>query len=135
MVTVDANNGVVNGTSVTTFNILALSTGDFNGSYNPVIPGVSTVVLTPTGLAIKVPVDAPFDLPINSALPLTSVGAVSLILNVPSNLVKVNGVKVGTSNTPATWSHTGNVLKIAWYSPTTVNIPAGGSIVVINMTP
>ncbi len=123
----------VNGESVTGFDILGMCTGDFNSSFSPVTPGVSTVLLTSTGLALKVPVATPFDLPINSVSAIPQLGAVSLILNVPSNLVQVNSVKVG--GIPAVFKHAGNVLKIAWYSPTAVPITAGGSLVVINMTP
>jgi hypothetical protein len=125
----------VNGESVTGFDILGMSTGDFNASFSPVIPGVSTVLLTPTGLALKVPVGTPFALPINSVVAIPQLGAVSLILNVPSTLVTVNSVTV--AGTTAIWNHTGNVLKIAWYSPTALAPPvaAGGNLVVINMTP
>jgi hypothetical protein len=125
----------VNGESVTGFDMLGMNTGDFNASFSPLIPGVSTVLLTSTGLAIKVPVAAPFDLPINSVAAIPQLGAVSLILNVPSTLVTVNSVSV--AGTPAIWNHTGNVLKIAWYSPTAAApaIAAGGNLVVINMTP
>ncbi len=124
----------VNGTSVTGFGILARSTGDFNGSFSPVTPGVSTVLLASTGNAIKVPITVPFNLPINSASAL-QVGAISLILNVPSTLVTVNSVSVAGSITPATFSFAGNLLKIGWYSSIPVNIAAGGNLVVLTLTP
>ncbi len=124
----------VNGNSVTGFGILARSAGDFNGSFNPAVPGVSGLLFTPTGLAITVPAGTPFDLPLNAATAM-QVGAVSLILNVPATMVTVNKVTVAGSTVAATWNFTGNVLKIGWNSCTPVNVIAGGSLVTINMTP
>ena len=127
----------VNGAPVTGFNILGMSTGDFNGSYNPnVVGGVSGVVLTPTGLAVKVPAGAPFDLPLVATANM-QVGAISLILNVPSVLVTVNGVTVTGATGQVFYNHntaTGQ-LSIAWNSTTAVNVTAGQPLVLINMTP
>jgi hypothetical protein len=128
----------VSGAPVTGFNILGMATGDFNGSFNPnVVGGVSSVVLTPTGLAIKVPAGAPFNLPL-VAVANMQVGAISLILNVPATLVTVNGVTVpGATGGQVSFSHNAvtNQLKIAWNSTTPVTVLPGQPLVLINMTP
>lgn len=126
----------VSGAPVIGFNILGMTTGDFNGSYNPnILGGVSSVILTPTGLAIKVPAGAPFDLPLVAAANM-QVGAISLILNVPANLVTVNGVTVPGATGQVLFNHNAaGQLKIAWNSTTPVNVLPGQPLILINMTP
>ena len=125
----------VNGNSVTGFNILGMSTGDFNSSFSPVIPAPTTgVVLSPSGLNLTVPIAVPFSLPINSTTGMTT-GAISLILNVPATLVTVSGVTVPGSTTPAVWSCVGGVLKIAWNSTVPVTVLPAGNLVVLDLTP
>lgn len=126
----------VNGAPVIGLNILGMATGDFNGSFNPnVVGGVSGVVLSPSGLAIKAAAGAPFDLPLVAVTNL-QVGAISLILNVPGGLVSVNNVTVPGSANPVAFNYnvTTGLLSIAWNSITPVNVLAGQPLVLINMT-
>jgi hypothetical protein len=63
------------------------------------------------------------------------VGAVSLILNIPSKLVKVVNVKVTNSNVATTWKVSGDELRIGWNSISPVNVSAGEKLVVLTLLP
>ena len=129
----------VNRESVTGFDILAMSTGDFNSSFKPnIVGGVSNITLTYSGLVNTVPATAPFTLPINLSVasPATlTVGAISLVLNVPSNLVTVQGVSIAGTAVPATFKATGSILRIGWNSTTPVNVAPGQPLINITMVP
>ena len=125
----------VKGAPVTGFDILALSTGDFNGSFEPnVNTGNSLVQLTQSGNTLTFRSFKLFDLPLKTVTDIQT-GAISLILNVPSNLVKVMGVKVPGSNQAVTWRTIGNELRIGWNSVVPVSKDAGDDLVVITMLP
>lgn len=123
----------INGASVPGFNILGMSTGDFNGSYDPAAL-LSSVSLVPSGLTVAVPGGKSFDLTLNSLANITF-GAVSLILNVPANLVTVTNVSIAGSSIPVSWKVTGDMLRIGWNSPTLTKVLAGKPLVVITMMP
>ena len=122
----------VNGNSVSGYNILGMSTGDFNGSFDPAALPVN-VTLNTSGLTMAVPAGKPFDLPINSAANITF-GAVSLILNVPpANIATVTNVSIAGSAIPVSWNVSGNVLRIGWNSATLDKVLAGKPLVIITM--
>jgi len=128
----------VNGESVTGFDILGMSTGDFNGSFKPnVVGGVSNVLLDYTGNILNVPATGAFTLPLtlSPASPQLSVGAVSLILNIPSNLVSVQGVTIAGSAVLPTFLAAGSTLTIGWNSITPVNVLPGAPLVNITLVP
>lgn len=124
----------IQGNSVTGFNILAMSTGDFNSSFRPGVAGVSGLVFSSSGSTLSVPVSLPFKLGIKSVTALQA-GAISLMLNVPSTLVTINNVTIPGSTVQPVWNFSGNVLKIAWNSTTPLNVPAGGNLIELNLTP
>ena len=128
----------VNGESVTGFDILGMSTGDFNGSFKPnVVGGVSNVLLENSGSVLTVPEALPFTLPLtlSPASPQLSVGAVSLVLNIPSNLVTVQGVSIPGSAVLPTFKVAGNLLTIGWNSMTPVTVLPGAPLVNITLVP
>ena len=128
---------IVDGESVTGFNILGMSTGDFNSSFTPnTAPGGSNVFIT-DGTTLTVPAGKPFDLPLKAPVSLTytTVKAISLILNVDASLVTVNSVKVSGSAVPATFNVVGSELRIGWNSTTAVTAQSGQPLVVLNLTP
>ena len=123
----------VNGASVTGFNILSMSRGDFNGSFNPSAL-LSNVTLNNSGLILTVPAGKSFDLPVKAVANMT-VGAISLILNVPANMVTVTNVSIAGSAVPVTWNVNGDVLRIGWNSTAPAKVGAGNPLVVITLMP
>ena len=114
-----------------------MSTGDFNSSFRPnIVGGVSNVILDFSGSVLSVPATGPFTLPLklSGASPIT-VGAVSLILNIPSNLVSVQGVTMPGSAVPPTFLSAGNLLTVGWNSTNPVTVVPGDPLVNITMVP
>ncbi len=127
----------VNGASVSNFNILSLSTGDFNASFNPnaaakgMSVATSGVKLINEG-SVRVAASRTFDLPLRAVSEM-EVGAVSLILNLSTDLVDVVGVEVQGSNAPVSFKSADNQVRIGWYSLTPVNVKAGGDMVILKL--
>ncbi len=125
----------VKGTSVSGFDILGMCTGDFNGSFNPTnSSATSDLQLNPSGNTLTFASMVMFDLPIKATSSM-QIGAISLVLNVPSNLVKVLNVKVEGSLIAPVWKADGDELRIGWNSTTPVNVLAGGKLVTIKFQP
>ncbi len=130
-----ALNVSVTGTSVTGFDILGMCTGDFNSSFD--LNGMgenSNVTLSPTGNTLTFPLLRIFTLPVK-AVSSMKVGAISLILNVPYDLVRVMGVRVPGSTGAVNFNVNGDELRIAWSSTTPVNVSAGGNLVELSLLP
>jgi hypothetical protein len=109
--------------------------GDFNSSFVPNIrAGSPGLKFTNTGNLTTAQTLKEFDLPLKAGSHM-HVSAISLILNIPSNLVKVTGVKVPGSSLPATYNVTGNELRIGWNSATAVSVSEGGDLVILNLIP
>jgi hypothetical protein len=126
----------VGSTPETKLDILAMCTGDFNGSFDPDLNGngISNLQITQTGNTLTFPSLKLFDLPLYANSDM-HVGAVSLILNIPSKLVKVVNVKVTNSNVATTWKVSGDELRIGWNSISPVNVSAGEKLVVLTLLP
>jgi hypothetical protein len=125
----------INGSSISGFGILAMCTGDFNSSFVPNIrAGSQCLKFTNSGDLITAETLKEFDLPLKAGSHM-HVSAISLILNVPSNLVKVIGVKVHGSQVPVTYNVTGNELRIGWNSTAAVSVPAGGNLIILTLIP
>jgi len=106
----------VAGSNVTQ-NLYGLVTGDFNQSFVPggMKAGSETLALI-YGETITVIPDVEFDLPLSVAMDM-EVGAVSLIMEFPSDLLEVNGVYLSDDpNTPLMLSVSGDELRIGWNS-------------------
>jgi hypothetical protein len=115
------------------FDILAMVTGDFNESFipNTAKSSISSVTLTNSGNS-SVNANKVFELPIRTTSSM-EVGAVSLILNIPSDLVEVTGISVNGSTDPVDYAVNGNVLRIGWHSATPVYIQADGNLLILKL--
>jgi FtsP/CotA-like multicopper oxidase with cupredoxin domain len=124
----------VNGASVPGLNILAMCAGDFNGSF---LPGISkgearSSVEVITGDIRKAAENEEFELALRAGSKL-QVGAVSLILNIPSNLVDVTGASLKGSNIPVTFNQVGNELRIGWNALSPVSVQPEEELVILKL--
>lgn len=105
---------VIASANVSNFDLYGMVTGDFNGSFTPSAAksAASTLNLT-YGDHVQVAAGQEFELPIRSIAAM-EVGAVSLILDVPSDLVEVEDVIVNGSSDPVSYAVIGNELRIGW---------------------
>ncbi len=73
-----------------------------------------------------------FELPIRAASAM-QVGAVSMSLNIPSNLVTVQDVLVNGSTVSAVWLVDGDELRIGWFATTPVNVAENGKLITLKL--
>jgi hypothetical protein len=108
-------------------------TGDFDGSLAPSITksAGSSLTLTQNG-DLQIGANQAFELPIVSASAM-KVGAVSMILQIPSELVKVQDVVIKGSKDPVMWAVKGNELRIGWYSLDPVYADENTSLVTLKL--
>ncbi len=115
----------------------ASSTGDFNASFHPNAPAkgmsaaTSGVKLLNEG-SVRVAAGRTFDLPLRAVTDM-EVGAVSLILNLSTDLVEVAGVEMLGSKNPVSFRSIDNQLRIGWHSLTPLNVKAGGDMVILKL--
>jgi hypothetical protein len=116
-----------------TVNLLGMVTGDYNGSFNPGSKksASATLQLVYDG-NLQVTPGQEFDLPI-SVLSQTEVGAVSLLLDIPTDLVEVKDVVMKGTGTPLNFTVNGNELRIGWNSTTPVNVAGGGDLIILKL--
>jgi parallel beta-helix repeat protein len=114
-------------------NFYGLVTGDFNRSFTPsALKSGSESLTLSYGQTIEVGEDA-FEFPLYAAMDMT-VGAVSLILNIPSDLLQVNNVYLGSDpNTPVLYDVTGNELRISWYSSESLLLQTGQRLLTLEL--
>ncbi len=125
----------VSGSSVSSFDILSLATGDFNGSFNPNAPAKgeeASGVRLLSGESMKVATGTKFELPVRAVNDM-EVGAVSLILNLSSSLVDVQDVSIKGSNVPVTFNVRDNQLRIGWNSLAPVSVKAGEELITLKL--
>jgi spore coat protein A, manganese oxidase len=128
----------INGSSITNFNILGLSTGDFNGSFNPnsAAKGAKSDLISNVKMEIEETLQAgkgmTFELPIRSVYDM-EVGAVSLIMNFSTDQIDVVGVTIKDSNAPVSFKLNNNQLRIGWNSLTPVNVKAGSDLIILKL--
>jgi hypothetical protein len=106
----------LSGISVTK-DLYSLCSGDFNRSFIPngLKESSNTLSLT-NGSTRYVKTGEEFDLPVTTESAI-NVGAVSLILNFPSDKLEILGVNLGDhDNTPVLFNVSGNELRIGWTS-------------------
>jgi hypothetical protein len=110
-----------------------MATGDFNGTFIPsgVKGGNANVQLTYLS-TIKADADQYIDLPLR-AVSQMSVGAASLILNFPGDLVQVVDVVMNGSDDPLSFSTHGDELRIGWNSATPVYTFPGGDVIILKL--
>ncbi len=116
------------------FDLLALCTGDFNGSFTPGgLKNEGATVRITDGATQQVAPSAEITLPIrtNSACRL---GALSLILNFPSDLAEIKDVIMTGSSDLLDWTVNGNELRIGWNSRNPLTFAAGDAVVNLRLT-
>ena len=112
-------------------NLYGLCNGDFNRSFIPGAKATSNLDLIHSGTR-KLSSQQTFDLPIhlvNSGI----VGAVSLILNFPADLITVEDVTMSTSEGMVKWAVQGNELRIAWFSNISLNLNANDILATLHL--
>jgi hypothetical protein len=116
-----------------TANLWGLVTGDFNRSF---VPGAKSAGSSSLSLIYTGPVQAAasqaFDLPIH-VVHASSVGAVSLILNLPSDLVEVRGVEMSAAHGKLDWAVEGDELRIGWHSTIATELSATETLLTLNL--
>jgi FtsP/CotA-like multicopper oxidase with cupredoxin domain len=122
----------ISGTSATV-NALAMATGDFNGSFLPLAKGNTRSSLQMlTGEEKSASANSEFELAIRAGSKM-DVGAVSLILNIPSSMVEVKGVSLKGSNVPVTFDQNGNELRLGWNSLSSVAVQAEEELIILKL--
>jgi hypothetical protein len=119
---------IVNGANVEQ-DFYAMCTGDFNGSFEPdqtKSASSELVLITENNLSINE--NQEFELPL-LANQTMEVGAVSMILDIPTDLVEVMDVNVIGSTEPVSWLMTDGELRIGWNSQNAVNVFADEALV------
>jgi hypothetical protein len=109
-----------------------LVTGDFNGSYSGLKSGVRTLQLK-EGESRIAGENAALDLPVIASTGM-NVGAISLIMEFPSDRIAVDGVYLGGSKAlPVQYSIDGNELRISWYSLQSIQVKAGEALLTLSV--
>ncbi|MFY9152762.1 MAG: right-handed parallel beta-helix repeat-containing protein [Prolixibacteraceae bacterium] len=124
----------VSGSNVADFDLYGMCTGDFNGSFVPdALKSATWSVELSNNSIISAQANQDFELPIIASSSM-EIGAISLIIKIPSELVMVKDVLVKNSNVTADWIVNGDELRIGWYSSTTVNVAENGSLLTLKLT-
>ena len=124
---------VVGGSSLINYDLYGICTGDFNGSFIPgSLKSASSTVQLTYDATKKVDSSQDFDLPIR-VVNETELGAVSLILEIPSDLVEVKDVYLKGSINKPDFAVNGNLLTIGWNSTTPVNLSTGADMIVLKL--
>lgn len=140
--TISANPGPANYPQITinagevtvTQNFYGLVTGDFNRSYIPgsLKSGSENITLN-YGQTIEVTQGTEFELPVIAEMDV-EVGAISLILNFPSDLLEVNGVYLTNDpTTPLQYNISDDELRIGWNSLIAAKVEAGGPLFTLKL--
>ncbi len=113
--------------------LYGMATGDFNGSLVPTLlkSASSSLVLTENS-NLQIGANQEFELPMRAASAM-EVSAVSMILELPANMVQVQDVVVNGSEAPVMWAVKGNELRIGWNSLTPVNVAENGSLLTLKL--
>jgi hypothetical protein len=125
-------NVTISGSDITA-NIYGLCAGDFNRSF---IPGLKLSASTSLDLIYagkrQIGKNQEFDLLIQTVNSY-SVGAVSLILNFPEELVEVRDVLMNGVGGQLDWTVKNDELRIGWNSPVPLSLVAGAELVTLRL--
>lgn len=120
------------GTDITV-NMYGLVTGDFNRSFNPNLTKTASESL---GIVYSGNITAgpgqELTLPVR-IMDNTSIGAISLILDIPADLVEVIDVQIDGTNGLLNWAAIGDELRIGWQSAVPMELKAGENLVYITI--
>jgi hypothetical protein len=130
---IDTINIPVSGAS-RTVNLYGLCTGDYNGSFTPNGAKEASNTLSLTyGTTLQEQSGNEFYLPVSTESAI-DVGAVSLILNFPSDKLEIMGVTLAdNANTPMSYNVIGNELRIGWYSRENLMLNAGDKLLTLKV--
>jgi hypothetical protein len=122
----------LNCTGNMTVNMYGQVIGDFNGSFVPTnaVKAASETIALVYNEPIVVKSDVEVSMPVsvkNSSI----VGAVSLIMNFPSDLFQVTGVTMDGNNGKLDWNVIGNELRIGWNTTQPLYFEADANLLVI----
>jgi parallel beta-helix repeat protein len=118
---------------VTDFDLYGMLTGDFDGSLVPeALKSANPSLTLAENSNLQVGANQAFELPLRAASAM-QVGAVSMILDIPSELVTIQNVKMKGSNEPVMWAISGNELRIGWHSLNPVNVAENGALVTLEL--
>jgi len=123
----------ISGSNVT-YNMYTVVIGDFNTSFSPA-PGkgaASETLLLTYDETYKVEAGTEVELPVR-VVNTSDLGAASLILNFPDNLMEVTDVTMKANDGRLDWAVNGNELRIGWNTLNPVIFEAGENLVVIKL--
>ncbi len=124
------------GTGMITENLEALVFGDVNGSYVPAAKLAKEIDIRQSGL-LQIPPGQAVDIPLTAGTDLEA-GAVSLTLNIPDG-IEVLGVSLpqgqaaGNQSGQLVFNTAGQLLKIAWYSLSPMDLKQGEPMLMIRV--
>ncbi len=122
---------VTMGSSPVTYNIYGMAIGDFNGSFTPGgAKETSTSVQLVNGDVRQAGSNSEIEVPVR-IVHSSQVGAVSLILNFPENLVEIKDVTIADGN--LNWAVKGNELRIGWHTGNPLNLSANGALLTLKL--
>ncbi|MBL7905359.1 MAG: right-handed parallel beta-helix repeat-containing protein [Bacteroidales bacterium] len=125
---------VPNGSAPNVHNYYAQVTGDFNRSFTPgsAKAMMENVMLNIGGTTIVEP-GVEFELPVTAGLNM-EVGAVSLIIDLPTDKLEVTGVYLGTDPTsPMEYAVVGNELRIGWNALFPMSLNTGEALLTLKL--
>jgi len=127
------NPSVIIGGGDATINLLGQVTGDFNMSYSSATKGASESLLLIEGKNIFAEVGTELELPIVTGMDM-DLGAVSLILNFPSDKVEISDVFLTSDPTsPLMYNISGDELRIGWNSLIPAYLTKGESLITLKI--
>jgi hypothetical protein len=112
----------------------AMVTGDFNMSFVPGgLKSVTENVMLNIGGTTLIEPGVEFELPITAGM-VMEIGAVSLIMNFPTDMLEVTGVYLGTDpNSPMEHAVVGNELRIGWNALFPMSLNTGEALLTLKL--
>ncbi|MEI6575705.1 MAG: YDG domain-containing protein [Bacteroidota bacterium] len=117
-----------------TLNMYAMASGDFNGDFTPGGAKSSSIDLDLTYHGThQVGLNSEFDLPVRAVTGI-SVGAGSVVFNIPSSVLEVEDVTFnGNTSLTKQWKVIDNQLRIGWFSQQGINFSAGETVFTLKL--
>ncbi len=112
--------------------VYGLAMGDFNRSYAGGAKTPSTTLDLINSGNILAGADQTFYLPIN-VVNNTTLGAASLILRFPANMVDIQDVVMNTNFGTMQWKVTGDELRIGWFTDVALDLAAGEKLLTLKL--
>jgi hypothetical protein len=116
-----------------TANMYALCTGDFNRSFNPTMLKSASSTLELLHQSNRIAgINQVIDLPVH-LLNTSQVGAISLILNFPADLVEIQDVIMNQAGGQLDWTVKGQEIRIGWNSSNPLYLTAGAELFTLRL--